>query len=173
MTNCWSTNISVTSSARQPNTFEDAAAQSRLQSSFDHDCQGGKSSGEPWDQLHLRMVYTWNNENTSNWPIQISAKIWTVQEVLWTAQLTWRRKKIHAMSEISKKRCKASLKTCRCCNSTLKRILDWFCNLGNALATVNIKERGQGTAYHTWHSLTMEVQWLIVSSDIDIWQCNS
>ena len=41
-------------------------------------------------------------------------------------KLTWRRKKIDAMSEISKKRCKASLKTCRCCNSTLKRILDWF-----------------------------------------------
>ena len=89
MTNCWSTNISVTSSARQPNTFEDAAAQSRLQSSFDHDCQGGKSSGEPWDQLRLRMVYTWKNENTSNWPIQIRAKIWTVQEVLWTAQFIY------------------------------------------------------------------------------------
>ena len=29
-----------------------------------------------------------------------------------------------AMSEISKKRCKASLKTCHCCNSTLQKIFD-------------------------------------------------
>ena len=68
----------------------------------------------------------------------------TVQEVLWTAQLTWRRKKIDAMSEISKKRCKASLKTCRCCNSTLKRILDWFGKMAKKENLVEkVKDIGQ------------------------------
>ena len=48
----------------------------------------------------------------------------TVQEALWKAQLAWAKKKIGAMSEISKKRCKVSLKTCRCCNSNLKKIFE-------------------------------------------------
>ena len=78
-------------------------------------------------------------------------------------------------------KCYHQLSTCFCMHTVTQLFQHhesflqclWFCNLGNAFATVNVNERGQGTAYHTWHSLTMEVQWLIVSSDIDIWQCNS
>ena len=50
----------------------------------------------------------------------------TVREALRKVRLAgkWKKKKIVPMSEISKKQCEVSLETCRCCNSTLKYILD-------------------------------------------------
>ena len=48
----------------------------------------------------------------------------TVREALRKVRLAgkWKKKKI--VPEISKKQCEVSLETCRCCNSTLKYILD-------------------------------------------------
>ena len=65
----------------------------------------------------------------------------TVREALWKARLAWRKKKIVAMSEISKKRCKASLKTCRCCNSTLKKIFDSIDLFGKTAKKENLVEK--------------------------------
>ena len=45
------------------------------------------------------------------------------------------------MSEISKKRCKASLKTCRCCNSTLKKIFDSIDLFGKTAKKENLVEK--------------------------------
>ena len=55
--------------------------------------------------------------------------------------MAWKRNKIYAMSEISKKRCKASLKTCGCCNCTLKKIFDSIDLFGKTARKENLVEK--------------------------------
>ena len=55
--------------------------------------------------------------------------------------MAWTKKKVDAIGEISKKRCKASLKTCRCYNSTLKRIFDSIDLFGKTAKKENLVEK--------------------------------
>ena len=65
------------------------------------------------------MVYNWNNESVWNWPIQIRAENETYSTGSTVGgEMDEEENSGSAESEISKQRCKESLKTSCCCNST-------------------------------------------------------